>query len=68
MTQVLQCPKCGYTSGDTWGQCDNECPMIMSPYYCPKRPNQVCETQTVCKDGCCYHDLAPWTNVVDYNY
>jgi len=29
----IQCPKCGYLSGDDWSQCKGECPMIGSPHY-----------------------------------
>jgi hypothetical protein len=29
----LTCPKCHYTSGDNWAQCDGDCPMPMSPHF-----------------------------------
>lgn len=29
----IQCPKCGYFSGDDWSQCNQDCPMPMSPHY-----------------------------------
>lgn len=32
---MIVCPKCGYTSGNDWGQCDKQCPMRMSPHYDP---------------------------------
>ena len=28
-----RCPRCGYTSGNDWTQCENRCPMIQSPHY-----------------------------------
>lgn len=28
-----QCPKCRRWSGDDWRQCNDKCPMIMSPHY-----------------------------------
>lgn len=27
------CPKCGYSSGDDWSQCNNSCPLTFSPHY-----------------------------------
>lgn len=29
----MKCPKCGASSGDDWGQCDDACPMLGSPHY-----------------------------------
>lgn len=29
----FRCPKCGEESGDSWVQCEGECPMPMSPHY-----------------------------------
>jgi hypothetical protein len=29
----MECPKCGYTSGDDWSQCRGSCPMPGSPHY-----------------------------------
>ena len=31
--QEVRCPKCRYASGDSWGQCDGECPVPMSPHF-----------------------------------
>lgn len=28
-----RCPECGATSGDSWGQCSDRCPMPMSPHH-----------------------------------
>lgn len=30
---MTTCPKCGETSGNSWEQCEGECPMPMSPRY-----------------------------------
>jgi len=30
---IITCPKCHKTSGDSWSQCGSWCPMEMSPYY-----------------------------------
>lgn len=30
---LLQCPKCGHYSGDSWGQCGGKCPVLFSPHY-----------------------------------
>lgn len=30
---TIRCPKCRYTSGDDWRQCEGACPMPMSPHY-----------------------------------
>lgn len=31
-----ECPKCDFTSGDDWSQCQGSCPMKESPHY--KKP------------------------------
>ncbi len=31
----IRCPKCGYQSGDDWSQCEQSCPMRMSPWFDP---------------------------------
>lgn len=32
---MTTCPKCQQTSGNSWSQCDGECPMPMSPHFRP---------------------------------
>ncbi len=27
------CPKCGLTSGNDWSQCEDDCPIPLSPHY-----------------------------------
>lgn len=30
---MMKCPKCSKDSGDSWVQCEGQCPMYMSPHY-----------------------------------
>lgn len=33
MDRYLKCPKCKQYSGDSWVQCNNKCPLIISPHF-----------------------------------
>jgi len=30
-----ECPKCKWVSGNNWSQCQDSCPLEMSPHYDP---------------------------------
>lgn len=40
-----KCPKCGCSTGDSWAQCENKCPMNMSPYYSEEVAKQYGSSQ-----------------------
>jgi hypothetical protein len=29
----MTCPKCGYETGNDWTQCEQCCPLLISPHY-----------------------------------
>lgn len=31
--EAIKCPKCKFTSGNCWSQCEGSCPMPMSPHF-----------------------------------
>lgn len=32
-SDIYQCPKCKYYSGDDWEQCNGKCPVPRSPHF-----------------------------------
>lgn len=36
----VSCPKCGYTRGGDWFQCEDDCPMPQSPHYNSSREEE----------------------------
>jgi len=38
---VLECPKCGEQSGNSWIQCEKKCPVDISPHFVPKLKKKI---------------------------
>jgi len=45
LNNTKKCPKCGYTSGDSWSQCEGACPMQGSPNFNEETAKQYGQSQ-----------------------